>query len=212
MSGGYGAGIVTPLGSRGIGLALDDFGVGQSSLASLTELPLDVLKLDRSLVDGIQQDRNRQALMNAMVAFAATLGASVIAEGVEIAAELEVLRAAGVGHVQGYLLARPAPAWCAAANPAVTTRQRGLGALDALGGVGNVSSSVRGGDAEDDGDAASRSLRERREALEWLERRLVESTDPRAASAAVVRAAARRAGFEESRSGAGRRRPINVRT
>ena len=171
--------------ARGAELAIDDAGSGYASLRHVLQLCPDFIKLDRSLVDGIQRDRNRQALMNAMVAFAGTLGASVIAEGVENAAELEVLRAAGVGHVQGYLLARPAPAWCGAANPAATARDRSLAALDALGGVGSASSSAMAGD-EHDGDAAQRSVHERRAQLERLERRLEEATDPRAASAAVV--------------------------
>jgi putative methionine-R-sulfoxide reductase with GAF domain len=69
------------------------------------------LKLDRELVRDLDHDRNRRALVRAVVAFAAEVGTSVIAEGVETEKELEVLRDAEVDLVQGFLLARPGPAW-----------------------------------------------------------------------------------------------------
>lgn len=169
--------------SRGAELAIDDAGSGYASLRHVLQLCPDYIKLDRSLVDGIQRDRNRQALMNAMVAFARTLGASVIAEGVEHAAELEVLRANGVGHVQGYLLARPAPAWCRAANPADTVARGSMPVADAVDGGSSVG---EGGATPDGEDAARRRVRERREQLARLERRLQRATDMRTASAAVV--------------------------
>jgi EAL domain-containing protein (putative c-di-GMP-specific phosphodiesterase class I)/putative methionine-R-sulfoxide reductase with GAF domain len=101
--------------SSGVRLAIDDAGAGYSSLRHVVELSPDYLKLDRELVRGINQDPNRRALMRAVVAFAREVGTSVIAEGVETRAELEVLREAEVHLVQGYLLARPGPPW-----PAVT--------------------------------------------------------------------------------------------
>jgi EAL domain-containing protein (putative c-di-GMP-specific phosphodiesterase class I)/putative methionine-R-sulfoxide reductase with GAF domain len=96
---------------RGVRLALDDAGAGYSSLRHVVELSPDYLKLDRELVTTIDQDPNRRALMRAIVAFAREIGTSVIAEGVETRGELEVLREAEVHLVQGYLLARPGPAW-----------------------------------------------------------------------------------------------------
>lgn len=96
---------------RGVRLAVDDAGAGYSSLRHIVELSPDYLKLDRELVRGIDEDPNRRALMRAVVAFAREVGTSVIAEGVETRAELDVLRDAEVHLVQGYLLARPGPPW-----------------------------------------------------------------------------------------------------
>jgi hypothetical protein len=96
---------------RGARLAIDNAGAGYAGLRHVVELSPDYLKLDRELVHGIDQDPNRRALMRAVVAFAREVGTSVIAEGVETRAELEVLREAEVHLVQGYLLARPGPPW-----------------------------------------------------------------------------------------------------
>jgi len=95
----------------GVRVAVDDAGAGYSSLRHVVELSPDYLKLDRELVHGIDEDPNRRALMRAVVAFAREVGTSVIAEGVETRAELDVLREAEVHLVQGYLLARPGPPW-----------------------------------------------------------------------------------------------------
>jgi len=97
--------------ARGTRLAVDDAGAGYSSLRHVVDLSPDYLKLDRELVRGVHEDPNRRALLRAVVAFAREVGTSVIAEGVETAGELEVLRDAEVHLVQGYLLARPAPPW-----------------------------------------------------------------------------------------------------
>ncbi len=97
--------------ARGVRIAIDDAGAGYSSLRHVIELTPDFLKLDRELVRDLDRDRNRRALVSAMSAFAAEVGTSVIAEGVETAEELEVLRDAEVDLVQGYLLARPGAPW-----------------------------------------------------------------------------------------------------
>lgn len=97
--------------ARGVRIAVDDAGAGYSSLRHVVELSPDYLKLDRELVRDIDQDGNRRALMRAVVAFAREIGTSVIAEGIETEAELEVLREAEVHLAQGYLLARPGPPW-----------------------------------------------------------------------------------------------------
>ncbi len=104
--------------SRGVRIAIDDTGAGYSSLRHVIELTPDFLKLDRELVRELDKDRNRRALVSAVAAFASEVGTSVIAEGVETVAELEVLRDAEVDLVQGYLLARPGPPW-PAVSPAV---------------------------------------------------------------------------------------------
>lgn len=111
------------LGSR---LAIDDTGSGYASLRHVLQLAPDYIKLDRSLISGIADDRNKRALANALTTFARELGAAVVAEGVEQPDELEVLRESGVDLVQGWLLARPGPPWSTAANPSRVLRE-GLG-------------------------------------------------------------------------------------
>ncbi len=91
----------------GVHVALDDFGTGRSSLAHLTQLPIDVLKLDHSFVLRVDRDRRARALCESVVGIAAALGLDVVAEGVETPAQLGALRAAGCGFAQGFLLARP---------------------------------------------------------------------------------------------------------
>jgi diguanylate cyclase (GGDEF)-like protein len=98
-------------GLRGAGarLLLDDFGTGYSSLSYLKRFPLDVLKVDRSFVDGLGEDGEDSAIVSTIVAMAQTLGLGVIAEGVETEAQLRHLRELGCERAQGYLLARPLP-------------------------------------------------------------------------------------------------------
>lgn len=91
--------------------AIDDTGAGYSSLERVVELSPDFLKLDRSLIQGLDRDPHRAALVRALVAFAREVGTNVIAEGIETAAELAALKAARVPLGQGYFLARPAAPW-----------------------------------------------------------------------------------------------------
>ena len=95
---------------NGARLAADDLGSGYAGFRHLVALHPDIVKLDISLIRGIHRSRPQRALASALVAFAADVGAEVIAEGVEEAAELEVLRDMGVRWAQGYYLGRPAPA------------------------------------------------------------------------------------------------------
>ncbi|HTI18909.1 MAG TPA: cyclic di-GMP phosphodiesterase [Trinickia sp.] len=92
------------LGAR---IHLDDFGTGYSSLAQLLRIPLDMIKLDRSFIKGIDTNPKSQALVRSIVAVAQALGFSVLAEGVETQAEADVLKRIGVNFVQGFLFARP---------------------------------------------------------------------------------------------------------
>jgi diguanylate cyclase (GGDEF)-like protein len=93
----------------GVQIALDDFGTGHSSLAMLTRLPIDVLKLDRLFVQNVHQHPRTQILLSNAVRLGLELGFQVVAEGVELQEELDFLLDCGCTHVQGYLLARPAP-------------------------------------------------------------------------------------------------------
>ena len=88
-------------------LSIDDFGLGYSSLARLRDIPFAEIKLDRTLVDGCAGDRTKTALCRAIVDLAHTLGATVVAEGVENAADLADLEMIGCDTVQGYFFARP---------------------------------------------------------------------------------------------------------
>jgi diguanylate cyclase (GGDEF)-like protein/PAS domain S-box-containing protein len=94
----------------GLTLALDDFGTGYSSLSRLKLFPLDVLKIDRSFVSGIDSDTDDRAIVKAIVDMAHAVGLTVVAEGVETRAQEDCLRVFGCDRVQGYLYARPQPA------------------------------------------------------------------------------------------------------
>lgn len=93
----------------GITVALDDFGTGFSSLAYLQALPIDVLKVDRSFVQGLEGGGASARIVDTVVRLAHGLGVRVVAEGVESQAQLEALRKLGCDTAQGYLLARPQP-------------------------------------------------------------------------------------------------------
>lgn len=93
----------------GVQLALDDFGTGHSSLTLLRNLPLDVVKIDRSLVTGVATGAQDAVLVRLIVDAAHTLGLRVCAEGVEEAAQAQQLMALGCDTGQGWLFGRPAP-------------------------------------------------------------------------------------------------------
>ncbi len=95
---------------RGIRIALDDFGTGFSSLEHLRRFPIDVIKIDRSFIQGMEHDPKDSAIAANLVSLAHALGLAVVAEGIETAGQLQLLRELGCDRAQGFLLARPAPA------------------------------------------------------------------------------------------------------
>jgi diguanylate cyclase (GGDEF)-like protein/PAS domain S-box-containing protein len=107
----------------GVRLAIDDFGTGYSSLSYLLDLPIDVLKIDKSFVTGIASSWRRHALVEGIVRLARTLEVEVIAEGIETETERELLAGMGCQFGQGYLLSVPVDADAASA---MLRRGRGL--------------------------------------------------------------------------------------
>jgi EAL domain-containing protein (putative c-di-GMP-specific phosphodiesterase class I) len=95
----------------GVSLAVDDFGIGYSSLANLRELlPVDVLKIDKSFVDGLNTNTDDTVIVESVVGLARSLGLEAVAEGVETVEQAEALASMQCAQAQGYHYARPQPA------------------------------------------------------------------------------------------------------
>ena len=101
------ADVLTQLRALGVGIAIDDFGVGYSSFAYLRELPVDRFKLDRSFLSSVPQSGGDSRLMAALIAMGHRLEVGIVAEGVETQAQAEFLTAHGCDEAQGYHLGRP---------------------------------------------------------------------------------------------------------
>jgi len=101
------AAILAELKLAGALIALDDFGVGHSSLAYLTCFPVDLVKLDRVFVNGIGHDKKQERLLTSMITLAHRIGAAVVAEGVEEEEQLVWLRRSKCDYVQGFYVGRP---------------------------------------------------------------------------------------------------------
>jgi len=99
--------VLRRLADQGIELAIDDFGVGQSSFAYLRRLPVRELKIDRTFIRQLADSREDRAIVRSIIDLGHHLGYRVTAEGVEDSRSLEVLRELGCDHAQGYLVARP---------------------------------------------------------------------------------------------------------
>ncbi|MBE2315148.1 EAL domain-containing protein [Solirubrobacter sp. CPCC 204708] len=125
--------VLQRLKALGVKLAIDDFGVGHSSLSKLKYLlPVDVVKIDKSFVDGITEQGDDRAIIAAIISLAHELGAVAIAEGVEDSAQADALRAMNCHVAQGYHFAKPLPAYrclsqsetLSAASPALSPTLR----------------------------------------------------------------------------------------
>jgi len=128
---------LTELHNEHIRIAIDDFGTGYSSMSYLRDLPIDILKIDRSFVTGIHDGEQAATLVRTLVSLGGKLGLVTVAEGIEDVAQLDELRGDLCRDGQGYLFARPLPA------PEIERFGR-RGAVTAVNAVGAVASSVVG--------------------------------------------------------------------
>ena len=101
--------ILGRLKNLGVRLAIDDFGTGYSSLPHLNRLPVDFLKIDRSLIDGLEDDPEKQIAATAIVSLAHALGMGVVGEGVETSRQFAHLKRIGCDLVQGHYVGEPLP-------------------------------------------------------------------------------------------------------
>lgn len=95
--------------AEGYKIAIDDFGIGHSSLEYLLRFPLDVIKIDRAFITNITATRADRAIVRAVTSIGQTLGLQVIAEGVETQRQSDFVEALGVSEIQGYLIGKPMP-------------------------------------------------------------------------------------------------------
>jgi diguanylate cyclase (GGDEF)-like protein len=123
---------LAPLRAAGVRLAIDDFGTGYSNLASLTRMPVDVLKIDRSFVSECVRDGSARVVVATILTMTQNLGFETVAEGVESAAQREFLLAQGCTFAQGYLFGKP---MTAQEFETLYVAKRRSGARDLLGQV-----------------------------------------------------------------------------
>jgi EAL domain-containing protein (putative c-di-GMP-specific phosphodiesterase class I) len=102
--------VLADLRALGVEMQLDDFGTGYSSLSALHRLPMQALKVDRAFVSRMEAGNAPSQLVRTIALMARGMNLTVIAEGVETAAQLEEVRAIGCDYAQGYLISRPLPA------------------------------------------------------------------------------------------------------
>ena len=101
--------IINGLRSLGPKIALDDFGTGYSSLNYIKQLPLDIIKVDKTFIDDIVEDEYAQAFVKLIVELSKTIGTKICVEGVETQEQYELLANIGVDYIQGYYFGKPVP-------------------------------------------------------------------------------------------------------
>ena len=121
---------LTDLTSAGVGLALDDFGAGYTSLEQLRRLPVSQVKIDRSLITPVDQSQDDASIVAAVIQFAHALGLSVTAEGIERPAQLDRLTELGCDYGQGFLFSAPAAVSGFDDSPAHASSRRALRTRD----------------------------------------------------------------------------------
>jgi hypothetical protein len=99
--------VLRQLAELGLRVAVDDFGTGYSSLAQLTRMPVNVLKIDKAFIDGIESSAENRTVVRAVIGLGRSLGLKLVAEGVENEAQLLELRSLGCDFIQGYYFHRP---------------------------------------------------------------------------------------------------------
>ena len=102
--------ILTRLRMKGVGLSIDDYGTGASTMQQLKRIPFTELKIDREFVFGAVEDAELRAFLASSITLGKDLGLSVVAEGVETEGEWDLMAEHGVDIVQGYFVAKPMPA------------------------------------------------------------------------------------------------------
>jgi diguanylate cyclase (GGDEF)-like protein len=119
--------VLNELHDLGVLLAIDDFGTGYSNLSYLKRFPIDRLKIDQSFIRGIEQETMNMEIVRTIVTLAKTMSLELVAEGVETAAEMDMVEACGCDSVQGYKFSKPLPAdkfqlWCAEYESSATSK------------------------------------------------------------------------------------------
>jgi predicted signal transduction protein with EAL and GGDEF domain len=139
--------VVSRLAEMGVNIAIDDFGTGYSSLAYLKNLPVDVLKVDRSFVRGLGKEENQKdiAIVRSIIAMAHLLRLQVVAEGVETPEELALLHGLGCDMAQGYYVSRPLNVADFEEWMQMTPWRRGASLPTSIAGVVGLSSELREG-------------------------------------------------------------------
>lgn len=102
--------VLSGLKSLGMRIAIDDFGIGYSSLSHLKQFPIDIIKIDRSFITDAPGDPSDSAIADAIIAMGKSLKIKVVAEGVELPEQLAYLQSRHCDEIQGYLFSKPLPA------------------------------------------------------------------------------------------------------
>ena len=101
---------INSLNRRGLSFSLDDFGTGYSNIRSLLDLPTDIIKFDKSMIDTATTDENGRLVMKSSVVMAKNLGKRIVAEGIETEEQIKIFTEMGCDYFQGYYFSRPVPA------------------------------------------------------------------------------------------------------